>query len=111
MIHPADKGAKIPEHPLNLRGQSKLKLLVNVDPMRHWPPVIDLLVDAGSIRLETTAGLNMLEEKLRGVPLVHGGFREHLMGKAPCPYLFRHDERESPEVRLVHLDRSGKNGP
>lgn len=77
MVHSSDKRTQVAEHSFNLRGESKLELLVNVHAVFHLPPLLNVPIDAATIRLQSGLGLNMLEEKLAGIPFIHRGFGKH----------------------------------
>lgn len=110
MIHASDKGAQIPEHAFNLRGESKLEFLVDVHAVRDLPPLLNRSINPCSIRLQSGLRLHVLEEELRCILLVHGRFLQHTVCQDARSNLLRHEERKTPKVCLVHLDRSCKNG-
>jgi len=104
MIHSADEGAKIPEHAFNLRGQAELEPFVDVPAVRHWPPVVNALVYRSPIGLQAGTGLNVLEEKLGGIPSIHRGLRQGVMSDVPAADLLCHEQGQGTKVRFVHLD-------
>ncbi len=110
MVHPADEGSQIPEHPFDLGSELELPLLVDVRLVRDGPPVIDAVVQAAAVRVECCARFDELVEELASIPLPNGSAREEADRHFGGTDLLGHDERHALEVRLVHLHRTPENG-
>jgi len=109
MIHSSNKGAKVSEQSFNLRGECKLPFSVDVSVVLHWPPTINPLIYSTAVGLQARAWLNVLEQEVSGITLVHGGLLHHLPGEIPGTHLLSEQQGELAEVCLIHLHRALQN--
>lgn len=72
MVHSAYECAEIPEASFDLRGESELEPLVDIDLVRHGPGVFDVFVDTSSVRLQSASWSHALKQEPGDIRLVHG---------------------------------------
>ena len=101
VIHSSCESTVVSEHSLDLRGMRELEFLVDVTTMFDWPPLVDFLVNRGSVSPELGTGFDLPEQEISGMMLLHRRAHDDVVGQIPGAFLLGHDQSHILEVCFV----------
>lgn len=101
MVHSSDKGAETSPYSLDLCGQGKLKLAVDLKGMLEPVPVPDTLVYARPVGKQMAVGLCKLGKKLHGMGLIGMFVMEYFDHDIACAFLLGSHNSRGARKHLV----------